>query len=97
VYTWTEEKNRENKQKHGFYLSDIVSVFEDMHSIDFYDAEHSSLDEDRYITLAKFNDRVVLFVVTADRNNGDTHIISARRAEPPEERLYNEHYQRQNS
>jgi uncharacterized DUF497 family protein len=36
VFTWTEEKNQENKKKHGFYLSDIVSVFEDVHSIDFY-------------------------------------------------------------
>ena len=51
MYTWTEEKNKLNKVKHGFYLSDIVDVFDDPHLMEFYDAAHSSLDEDRYITL----------------------------------------------
>ena len=97
MFTWTPKKNQDNKEKHGFYLSDIVSAFEDIHSIDFYDKAHSSLGEDRYITLAKFNDRVILFLVSTDNPDGSTQIISARRAEPPEERLYNEHYQRSNS
>jgi len=41
VYTWTESKNRENKQKHGFYISDIVGVFNDPHLLEFYDGSHS--------------------------------------------------------
>jgi hypothetical protein len=41
VYTRTEEKNRLNKKKHGFYLSDIVDVFDDPHLLEFYDAAHS--------------------------------------------------------
>ena len=46
MYTWTEKKNKENKQKHGFYFSEILDVFSDTHSLEFYDEIHSSLDED---------------------------------------------------
>jgi len=31
VFTWTEEKNQLNKQRHGLFLSEIVDVFEDPH------------------------------------------------------------------
>ena len=48
MYTWTEEKSRINKQKHGIYLSDIVAVFDDPYLLEIYDAEHSTLEEDRY-------------------------------------------------
>jgi uncharacterized DUF497 family protein len=42
VFTWTEEKNQLNKKKHGFFLSEIVDVFDDPHLIDWYDTVHSS-------------------------------------------------------
>jgi uncharacterized DUF497 family protein len=47
MYTWTEEKNQLNKKKHGFYLSEIVDVFDDPHLIDWFDREHSSMEEER--------------------------------------------------
>jgi uncharacterized DUF497 family protein len=94
VYTWTDEKNRTNKQKHGFFLSDIVDVFEDPHLLEFYDAEHSSLGEDRFICIGCFHDAVILFVVTADKAGGNTQIISAREATAKEQEAYNEHYRK---
>ena len=72
MFTWTEEKNQLNKRKHGFYLSDIIDVFDDPHLLEFYDAAHSSFGEDRYISLGHFYDTVILFVVTVDKANGDT-------------------------
>jgi uncharacterized DUF497 family protein len=45
VFTWTEDKNKLNKKKHGSFLSDIVDVFDDPHLLEFYDAGHSSVDE----------------------------------------------------
>jgi len=94
VFTWTEEKNQLNKKKHGFYLSDIVDVFDDPHLLEFYDAVHSSFDEDRYISLGRFHDTVILFVVTVDKTDGDTQIIMAREATPKEQEAYNEHYKK---
>ena len=94
MFTWTEEKNQLNKKKHGFYLSDIVDVFDDPHLLEFYDAAHSSFDEDRYISLGRFHDTVILFVVTVDKAGGDTQIITAREATPKEQDAYNEHYRK---
>jgi uncharacterized DUF497 family protein len=94
VYTWTDEKNRINKRKHGFYLSDIVDVFDDPHLLEFYDEAHSSLDEDRSICLGCFHDTLILFVVIADKINGDTQIISAREATAREQEVYNDYYRK---
>ena len=92
MFTWTEDKNQLNKKKHGFYLSDIVDVFDDPHLIEWYDKEHSSIDEDRYICLGRLQDTVILFVVFTEQSD-DIHLIMARKAEPPEERLYYAHYE----
>jgi uncharacterized DUF497 family protein len=92
MYTWTKEKNRLNKKKHGFYLSEIVDVFDDPHLIDWYDKEHSSMEEDRYICLGRLHDTVILFVVFTEQGE-DIHLITARKAEPIEERLYHAHYE----
>jgi uncharacterized DUF497 family protein len=94
VFTWTEEKNRANKEKHGFYLSDIVDVFDDPHLLEFYDMVHSSLDDDRYINIGRFHDAVILFVVTTDKADGNTQIITAREATPREQESYYDHYRK---
>ena len=94
VFTWTEEKNQLNKKKHGFYLSDIVSVFDDPHLLEIYDMGHSSLDEDRYISIGRFHDTVILFVVTVDKVGGGTQIISAREAVSKEQEAYYDHYRK---
>ena len=94
MFTWTEEKNQLNKKNHGFYLSEIVDVFDDTHLIEWYDEKHSSMEEDRYICLGKLHDTVILFVVFTEQDD-DVRLIMARKAEPPEERLYYAHYERE--
>jgi uncharacterized DUF497 family protein len=94
MFTWTEEKNLLNKKKHGFFLSDIVDVFDDPHILEFYDMAHSFLGEDRYITIGCFHDSLILFVVTTDKPDGDTRIIMAREATPKEQEAYYEHYRK---
>jgi len=92
VFTWTDEKNKLNKKKHGLYLSEVVDVFDDPHLIEWYDKRHSSMDEDRYICLGRLHDVVILFVVFTEQGE-DIHIITARKADPIEERLYYAHYE----
>ena len=93
MFTWTEEKNQLNKKKHGFYLPEVVDVFDDPHLIEWYDKKHSS-EEDRYICLGRLHDMVIFFVVFTERGE-NIHLISARKAEPIEERLYYAHYERE--
>jgi len=97
VFTWTEEKNQLNKKKHGLYLSEVVDVFDDPHLMEFYDRAHSSLDEDRYITLGCLHDTVILFVVTVDKIDNNTQIITAREATSKEQEIYNAHYEKETS
>jgi uncharacterized DUF497 family protein len=93
--SWTEEKNQLNKKKHGLYLSEVVDVFDDPHLLEFYDTAHSSLDEDRYITLGRLRDMVILFVVTTDKVDNNTQIITARKATPNEKEIYYAHYEKE--
>jgi uncharacterized DUF497 family protein len=95
VYTWTEEKNQLNWKKHGLLLSEAVDVFDDPHLMEFYDAAHSSLDEDRYINLGCIRDLVILFAVTVDKADGDTQIITAREATPKEQEVYYANYEKE--
>ena len=95
MFTWTEEKNQLNRKKHGLYLSEVVDVFNDPHLLEFYDTAHSSLDEDRYITIGRLQDTVILFVVTTDKNDNNTQIITARKATPREKETYNAHYEKE--
>jgi len=90
---WTEKKNKENRKKHGIYLSEIESVFDDPHGLEFYDSQHSSLDEERYIFIGRWHD-LILFAITTDRSDGNTQIISAREATPQEQEAYYEHYKK---
>jgi uncharacterized DUF497 family protein len=94
MYTWTAYKNRENKQKHGLLLSEVTDVFNDPHLIEWYDREHSDPGEDRYICLGSLRGEVILFVVFTEEGD-EVHLITARKAEPQEERLYYEHYRKE--
>jgi uncharacterized DUF497 family protein len=95
VYTWNDEKNRENKRKHGFYLSEITDVFDDPHLFELYDSAHFSVDDERYICIGCLRDTAILYVVTADTQQNNTQIISARRVTPKEENAYYEHYRQE--
>ena len=70
-----------------------MDVFDDPHLMEFYDTAHSFLSEDRYISLGRLHDTVILFVVTVDKANEDTQIISARKAVPQEQEIYYAHYE----
>ena len=94
MYTWTEEKNQLNKKKHGLYLSEVVDVFDDPYLIEWYDKKHSTVEEDRYICLGRLHDTVIFFVVFTERYE-NIHLITARKADPIEERLYYANYERE--
>jgi uncharacterized DUF497 family protein len=95
MYSWNKAKNKENKRKHGLYLSEVVDVFDDPHLLELYDSAHSSLDEERYICIGCLRDTVILYVVTTDTQEGNTRIISARPATPKEENAFYGRYKQE--
>ena len=84
LFEWDEEKNKINIRKHHIDFSKILKVFSDENRIEFLDELHSD-NEERWQLIGKVDE--VLFVVYTER--GDvTRIISARKADAYERRMY---------
>ena len=84
-FEWDEIKNETNKRKHGISFEMASLVFNDVNRIEKYDARHSKINEDRYITIGKVNK--VLFVVFTELED-NVRIISARIAKKKEKEIY---------
>ena len=89
LFEWSEQKNRQNRKKHRIDFQTAALVFADENRIEYYDIQHSE-NEDRYITIGAINGIVtVLFVVYTEKENR-VRIISARKANEAERRMYYE-------
>lgn len=84
-FEWDEIKNEKNKRNHGISFETAAFVFNDVNRIEIYDALHSKINEDRYITIGKV--RKILYVVYTERED-KIRIISARLAEKKEKEIY---------
>lgn len=84
IFEWDSEKARINKRKHKVSFETASNVFLDTNRIELRDEEHST-EEDRWQVIGKVDD--ILFVVYTDREDR-TRIISARRADKNERRIY---------
>jgi len=84
-FEWDEEKEKVNVKKHKVDFTTAARVFSDPHYIEMPDDMHSN-DETRYNIIGMVNK--LLFVVCTDREDA-TRIISARKADAEERRLYN--------
>ncbi len=88
-FTWDENKNQINKDKHKLSFEEAKAVFYDMEAIVFDDPEHSQ-EEERFLIL-EFSEKARLCIVShCYRENDEViRIISARRATKNEENYYN--------
>ena len=87
-FQWDENKAASNHAKHGVSFDVARRVFTDAFAVDQID-DRQAYDEERF-TLTGIAEGHVLFVVYTLR--GETiRIISARGAEPNEERDYYDH------
>lgn len=92
---WDKKKNILNVKKHGLSFDEAKEVFNDPQLLEFFDAAHSSAEEDRYIGLGSIRGILVVVVVFHDRK-GRIRIISARKANQREREVYFEHIRRTN-
>ena len=87
-FEWDEKKNKSNQKKHGVSFEEAKSVFYDERAIEFYDFDHSHVEE-RFLLLglsSKF--RILLICHCFKEENGIIRIISARKATKNEQKEY---------
>ncbi|MDO9585959.1 MAG: BrnT family toxin [Syntrophales bacterium] len=87
-FEWDPRKAAANQRKHQVTFQEASTVFGDPLAIAFEDPDHS-LDEKRYITFGLSQQRRLLVVSHAERDDR-TRIISARLADRKERRIYEE-------
>ncbi len=87
-FTWDEQKEAANRQKHGVSFDEARTVFFDEHARLIADPD-SSDDEDRFILLGYSEQPRLLVVCHCYRENDSIiRIISARKATRSEKNTY---------
>ena len=84
-YSWDDEKNRSNLQRHGITFEDAVRIFEGP-TVEKVD-DRFDYGEIRVYAIGLVNGLEITVIYT-DRSNDERRIISAWRAEPHERRYY---------
>jgi len=89
---WDEDKNAENKRKHGIGFETARFIFADSNRLERIDRSESNiLGEERWQSLGMAEG--ILFVVyTECEAENETRIITARLANKAERRSYNGYY-----
>jgi len=86
---WDAAKAKVNFQKHGVTFEEAQSIFYDEFAVQFFDEEHSSADEGRFLMLGMSSGANLLLVCHCERESGNViRIISARRATKRESAFY---------
>jgi len=87
-FVWDKRKNRANIKKHEVSFEEAETVFKDENAIQYFDPDHSQ-DEDRFILFGLSTRLRVLVVCHCFRESELViRIISARRADKSEGRVY---------
>jgi uncharacterized DUF497 family protein len=86
-FEWDTRKAAQNTAKHGIPFEYAARIFLDLHRIDRED-ERRDYEEQRRLTLGKIDGRV--FAVAYTPRGKFIRLISARKGNEREQRLYNE-------
>ena len=88
LFEWDSEKDRTNQKKHGVSFEEAKSVFYDDSAIQFWDEDHSDL-EDRFLLLGRSSKMRILLIVHCFREPESViRIISVRKATKTESKQY---------
>lgn len=89
TFEWDPKKNASNIKKHGVSFEEARSVFTDQFARLIADPDHSD-EEDRFILLGTSIHSQLLVVCHCSRINDTIRIISARKADRQERKIYEE-------
>ena len=94
TFIWDTAKNKYNKAKHKGLSFELASrIFNDPLLFQDYDYKHSD-DEYREKYIGKLDGRYIVTVIATDDRDGFIRLISARKADKTEVRLYEENAKR---
>jgi len=86
-YSFDPAKQASNVKKHGFDFSDAKTVIESGMTVTF-EVRRADYGEERFVTLGPLGDALVV-IVTAETED-HVRIISMRKADRHEQRIYRE-------
>jgi uncharacterized protein len=86
-FEWDDEKAVKNLEKHGISFEEASTAFGDPRSLTIDDPDHST-DEQRYVLLGRALTGRLLVVVHVERDEERIRLITARRANRREQRVY---------
>ncbi len=93
-FEWDSNKAGSNIRKHKVSFERCAEIFLDPFAVSVFDDEHSLEKEDRWVTVGKDNNEVILVIIHTfkqiDNNQCNIRIISARKATKKEIKQYNE-------
>ena len=84
-FEWDPRKAKENLRKHDVEFADAVIALEDEKALTIVDPDH---DEPRFETLGMGPTLNILFVVHCEQSSNSIRIISARKADKKETKIY---------
>ena len=87
-FDWNEPKANSNFAKHKVTFAEAASVFTDTLAVTYPDGEHST-GETRYLTFGQSDQHRILVVSHVESARG-IRIISARRVNREERKIYEE-------
>lgn len=87
-FAWDTRKDKSNQKKHGISFVEAESVFYDENAVQFFDDEHSSHAEDRFLMLGMSFNQHLLLICHCVREQDTIRIISARKATKTESSFY---------
>jgi uncharacterized protein len=87
-FEWDINKEARNIKVHGIDFDEAVEALEDKFGLDDFDDSHSDFSEYRYSRIGLSRKGVLFVIYTVRDKNGIHRIISARKAEKLEEKLY---------
>ncbi|MBE9189657.1 BrnT family toxin [Gloeocapsopsis crepidinum LEGE 06123] len=87
-FEWDNSKAASNLSKHGVSFEEAKTVFDDPLYIDFYDPDHSEVEE-RYLIVGLSSRERLLIVSYTERKNSIC-LISAREVTRTEQEAYEE-------
>jgi uncharacterized DUF497 family protein len=88
-FEWDPVKDSSNQKKHGISFSEAQTVFSDQFARLIADPDHSD-EEDRFVLLGTCIDSKLLVVCHCVKTEDSIRIISPRKAEKPERKIYEE-------
>ena len=85
-FEWNANKASRNFAKHGVRFEEATEVFNDPNALEGFDTLHS-INETRFFIIG-LSSRRLLFVVYGERSTDTVRLISARKANETERKVY---------